>query len=415
MNSRERVFASINHREPDRIPIDLGATAVTGISAIAYHNLKKHLGITTGHTRIYDLIQQLAQVEDNIVDLYNVDVLDVGRTFNTSDEDWYDVHVNGIDAQFPNWFQPRHNPDDSYDVLHRDGTVLGSMSKNALVLDQSYYPSLEDYPSDYPEFQRMLSKILGAALLIPPFSNIGQRRFWKTLRANAIKLKEETNKTIVINSGGSIFELGSYFRRLDKFLIDLIKYPSKVEKFLDMLMEFQLTTLKVIFSYIGDVVDIIRIGDDLGENKGPLISPRIYRKIIKPYHIELCDFIKKHSSMKIFFHSCGSITPIIPDLIEAGIDILNPVQLSANNMDPKHLKENFGDDLTFWGGGVDTRYVFNRKSPEEVKQHVKELLKIFAPGGGFVWSAVHNILPDVPPQNIVAAFEAIEEFNSEYF
>ncbi|TFG27432.1 MAG: methyltransferase [Promethearchaeota archaeon] len=413
MNSRERVLASINHKEPDRVPIDLGSSTVTGINAIAYDNLKKYLGITTGHTRIYDVVQQLAQVEDNIIDLFKIDVLDVGRTFNTTDQDWYDVHVNGIDAQFPNFFKPRHNPDDSYDILHSDGTVLGTMTKDALVFDQTYYPCLHGYPDDYFEFQKMIRKVLSTAVTNPPFSNIGQRHFWRTLRANATKLKEDSDKAIMLNLGIGTFELASTFRKWDKFLIDAVKYPSKVEKLLDMLMTFNIESLKVILGYVGDVIDIIRIGDDLGENKGPLISPRIYRKLVKPTHVELCDFIKKHSSMKIFFHSCGSIAPIIPDLIEAGIDILNPVQISARNMDPKYLKENFGDDLTFWGGGIDTRNVINFKSPEEVKKHVLNLLEIFTPGGGYVWSAVHNILAEVPPQNIIAAFEAIEEFNNK--
>jgi uroporphyrinogen decarboxylase len=259
----------------------------------------------------------------------------------------------------------------------------------------------------------MLSKVLWAAVITPPFSNIGQKKFWKTLRANAIQLKEDTNKAIALNLGGGTFELGTFFRRLDKFLIDVLRNPSKVEKLLDMFVEFHINSLKVICNYVGDIIDIIRIGDDLGENNGPLISPKIYRKIVKPRHIEICDYIKKHSSMKIFFHSCGSVASIIPDLIEAGIDILNPVQISAKNMDPKFLKENFGEDLTFWGGGVDTRNVINYKSPEEVKKHVLDLLEIFSPGGGYIWSAVHNILADVPPQNIIAIFEAIEEFNNK--
>lgn len=414
MSSRERVLASINHEEPDKIPIDIGSTTVTGISAIAYQNLKNYLGITTGHTRIYDPIQQLAQVEDELIDMLNIDVLDIGRTFNTSDEDWYDVHVNGIDAQFPSNFRPRHNPDDSYDILHKDGTVLGKMTKDALVFDQTYYPCLDHYPDDFAELQKMLAKLLGTAVIQAPFSSIGQRRFWKTLRANAIKLKEDTGKATILNLGTGTFELASTFRRWDKFLVDAIKYPSKVEKLFDMLMNFNIDSLKVILSYVGDVIDIIRIGDDLGENKGPLISPKIYRKLVKPTHVELCDFIKKNSSMKIFFHSCGGIAPLIPDLIDAGIDILNPVQISAKGMDPKYLKENFGDDITFWGGGVDTQNVLNWKSPEAVKKHVKELLEIFAPGGGFVWSAVHNILAEVPPQNIMACLEAIEDYNNDH-
>lgn len=411
MNSRERVIASINHKEPDRVPIDLGALPVTGISAIAYHNLKQYLGINSGHIRVYDLMQQLAVPEKKILDLFKVDILDVGSTFNTEDDDWYDIHINGYDLQFPNLFQPRHNPDDSYDVLHRDGTVIARMTKNALVFDQTYYPCLENYPETYSEFQKMATKNPWVAQVTPPFSNIGQKRFWKTLRKNAIALKEQSNKAIALNLGSTSIELASSFRRLDKFLIDLVRNTSKVEKFLDFIMEFFFNSLNVICGYVGDVIDIIKIGDDLGENKGPFISPKIFREIFKPRITEICDYIKRKSSMKIFYHSCGSIVPLIPDLIDTGIDILNPLQINARDMDPKFLKENFGDEITFWGGGADTRNVINRKSPEEVKKHVLGLLEIFFPGGGYIWNTVHNILPDVPPQNIVAMFEAIEEFN----
>ncbi len=412
MNSRERVLASINHKEPDRVPIDLGGFPVTGISAIAYHNLKEYLGITSGQIRVYDLMQQLAQPEENLLELFKVDVLDVGRTFNTHEDDWYDIQVNGYNLQYPIWFQQRHNPDDSYDILHRDGTIIARMTKDALVFDQTYFPCLENYPETYNEFQKMNAKNPWVAQVTPPFSNIGEKRFWKTLRKNVIMLKEQSNKIVVLNLGSTSFELASSFRRLDRFLIDLIRNTSKVEKFLDFIVDFFINSLSVICGYVGDVIDIIKIGDDLGENKGPFISPRIFREIFKPRITEICDFIKKKSSMKIFYHSCGSIVPLLPDLIETGIDILNPVQINARDMDPKFLKENFGDEITFWGGGADTRNVINRKNPEEVKKHVLELLEIFFPGGGYVWNTVHNILPDVPPPNIVAMFEAIEEFNN---
>lgn len=415
MNSQERIKAAINHKTTDRVPVDLGSTCVTGIHAIAYKNLKDYLGIKTGHIRIWDPIQQLALVEDEIIDRFNLDVLDVGRTYNTNDGDWYDVRVNGINAQFPNYFQPRHNPDDSFELVHEDGTVLGRMSQAALVMDSVYYPALKKLPEDFNEFMKMMRKNMWAVGITPPFSNVGQKFFWKNLKKNAIRIKEETKKPIVLSLNISTFEFANTFRRMDKFMVDILRHPEKAEKFLDMIMKFWFESLGVVCSYVGDIVDIIRMGDDLGENKGPLISPRIYRKMFKPRHEEICDYIKKHSSMKIFYHGCGSISDLIPDLIEAGVDILNPVQLSAKRMEPKFLKENFGDDITFWGGGVDTREVICWKTPEEVKQHVLDLLEIFTPGGGFVWAAVHNILPDAPPQNIVACFEAIQEFNEKNY
>ncbi len=362
--------------------------------------------------RVYDLMHQLGQTVENLLELFKVDVLDVGRTFNTHEDDWYDIQVNGYNLQYPIWFQQRHNPDDSYDILHRDGTIIARMTKDALVFDQTYYPCLENYPETYNEFQKMNAKNPWVAQVTPPFSNIGEKRFWKTLRKNAIMLKEQSNKIVVLNLGSTSFELASSFRRLDRFLIDLIRNTSKVEKFLDFINKFFINSLSVICGYVGDVIDIIKIGDDLGENKGPFISPRIFREIFKSRITEICDFIKKKSTMKIFYHSCGSIVPLIPDLIDTGIDILNPVQINARDMDPKFLKDNFGDEITFWGGGADTRNVINRKNPEDVKKHVLEMLEIFFPGGGYVWNTVHNILPDVPPPNIVAMFEAIEEFNN---
>ncbi|NVM05239.1 MAG: methyltransferase [Candidatus Helarchaeota archaeon] len=411
MNSRERVLAAINHKEPDKIPIDLGSTHVTGINAIAYNNLKKYLGITTGNTRIIDVIQQLAQVEDIIIDRFQIDVLGIGRAYNKKDEDWYDIDLKGNKVQFPARFRPRRNEDNSYDVVHPDGTILAKMSEGAFYFEQNYFPFLEGYPDDFSDLIGSIGRYLGFIHPPAPFDNLQQRRFWRKLRETAIELSKNSNKALTIDLGCSVFEFGHALRRIDNSLMDLVSDPSQVEKFLDKIMDFHLASLSLVCKYVGDVIDVIRIGDDLGENKGPLINPKLYRKIFKPRHAEICDYIKKHSSMKIFFHSCGSIKPFIPDLIDVGVDILNPVQINVRNMDPKELKEEYGDDITFWGGGADTRNVINRLSPKEVEKHVTELLEIFSPGGGFIWSTIHNILPDVPPENIVAMFDAIHKYN----
>ncbi|MBD3194926.1 MAG: methyltransferase [Candidatus Lokiarchaeota archaeon] len=414
MNSRERVFAALNHKEPDRVPVDIGATLVSGISAIAYSNLKKYLNIEEGHIRIYDVPQQLARVEDWFINRFNIDVLDVGSAYLTGDEDWYDVEVNDIEAQFPKWFQPEFNPDGSIELIHKDGTVLGRMSKDALVMDQVYYPFQDSYPDEFNllSLMRILDKNMWGVCVAPPFSNMGEKRFWRTLRERAIELREKTNKVITLPFGVSIFQGMHSYRRMDKLLIDTARNPKKLEKFVDIQIEFYENALKVICKYLGDVIDIITFGDDLAENNGPMISPRVYKKFFKRGHEYLCDYIKNHSSMKIFFHTCGSVKPLIPDLIECGIDILNPIQINARDMDPKELKQEFGDELTFWGGGVDTRNVLNRESPKNVKKHVIELLEIYYPGGGYIFNTIHNILPDVPPENLIAMFEAIEVFNN---
>ena len=175
-------------------------------------------------------------------------------------------------------------------------------------------------------------------------------------------------------------------------------------------MERHLSSLEKICQAVGDVVDVIRLGDDLGMNTGPLMSPETYRKLFKPRHKILCGYIKANSSMHTFLHSCGSIYKLLPDLIDAGFEIINPVQTNARDMQPERLKNEFGADVTFWGGGADTRSVLNQGTPAQVKDHVRENIEILSPGGGFVFNTIHNILPDVPPENIVAMFEAIDEY-----
>ena len=169
-------------------------------------------------------------------------------------------------------------------------------------------------------------------------------------------------------------------------------------------------TLEKVCAAVGDVADILRFGDDLGTDQGPFMSPATYRRLFKPRHTILCDYVKRHSQMRTFLHSCGSLYKLMPDLIEAGYDVINPVQITARNMEPERLKRDFGQDITFWGGGCDTRHILNRATPDEVKDHVRRNIDALAPGGGFVFNTVHNIMPDVPPENIVAMFEAVDEF-----
>lgn len=412
MNSRERILAAINHEEPDEIPIDIGSHPSSSISAIAYYRLKKYLGIEHGNVRIYDLSQQLAQPEDEIIERFNIDAIDIGRAYNINDDDWYDVHINGIDAQFPAWFKPVFKDDGSLNVVHSDGTVLARMSKDALVIDQTYYPYEEGYPKDMNEFLKALPKMPGFEMVNPPFDHLNTKGFWRDLRRRVEKLRKSTDKALVMSTGISFFQFGTAMKPMDKFLIDFIKHPSEVEKFLNLVLEFQMVSISMICKYVGDLVDVICIADDYGENSGPFMNPSLIRQLIKPKLKEVCEYIKKNSSMSILLHCCGSIIPLIPDFIEVGIDILNPVQINAKGMDPKYLKANFGDDIVFWGGGADTRNVINRKSPKEVKKHVIELLKIFSEGGGYIWNTVHNILPDVPPENIIAMIDAVNDFNA---
>jgi uroporphyrinogen decarboxylase len=411
MTSRERVLAAIQHQEPDRVPVDLGSTPSSGISVIAYNNLKKHLGITAGHTRVYDVVQQLAQPEEMILDRFHIDAVDIGRTFNTKDEDWYDVTVaDGSTAQYPVWFHPERQDDGSWHAYASDSTLIAKMPEGGTFFDEMCFPYMDGYPADYSNLPDAMSKVLWAALAHSPWDHANALDFWETLRKNAQYLKTHTDRALMIVCGCNLFEWGTFLRRMDNFLMDLVLNQQEVERLLEALMELHLATLKKVCQAVGDIANILRFGDDLGMDSGPFMHPATYRKLFKPHHTILCDYVKKHSQMRTFLHTCGSIYRLIPDLIEAGFEVINPVQTNAKDMEPERLKKEFGKNITFWGAGADTRTVLNRATPEKVKDHVKRRLEILSPGGGFVFTPVHNILPDVPPENVMAMFEAIEEF-----
>ena len=411
MNSRERVLAAIAHQEPDGLPVDLGATPSSGISAIAYTNLKNYLGIEGGHTRVYDVVQQIAQPEDDILDRFRIDAVDIGRAFNTHDADWYDFTLpNGMAVQFPAWFKPVRQPDGSYDAFAPDGTRIAMMPPTGTFFDQTCFPYIDDFPATYEDLPAAMSKVLWSGLVHSPWDHASDPDFWEQLRQRALALRQSTDRALMIVVGCNLFEWGTFVRRIDNFLVDLIESPDEVERLLDALMERHLDTLDKVCRSVGDIADIVRFGDDLGTDQGPFMSPTIYRRLFKPRQKILTEYVKKHSQMHTFLHSCGSIYKIMPDLIEAGFEIINPVQISSRDMEPERLKREFGRDITFWGGGCDTRYVLNRGTPEQVKAHVRKNIEALAPGGGFVFNTVHNILPDVPPQNIEAMFAAIDEY-----
>ncbi len=410
MKSRERVLAAIAHKEPDCVPLDLGSTPSSGISAIAYNNLKKHLGLTGGHTRIYDVVQQVVQPEDEILDHFGVDVLDIGRVFNDRDSDWYDVTLaDGSTGQYPVWFRPELQANGAWLARDKEGDVIARMPKGATFFDQTYFPYLDDYPETYEDLDRQMSKILWSALVHSPWDHAGEENFYPTLRERVLKLRASTDKALMITCGCNLFEWGTFLRRMDNFLMDIYSDEENVEALVEQLMIRHLATLEKVCESVGDIVDILRFGDDLGMNTGMFMSREKYQTLFKPYHTKLNEYVHTHSGMKTLLHSCGSLYPIIPDLIDAGYDVLNPVQTSAYQMDAEVLKREFGKDITFWGGGCNTRTVLNQATPNEVYNYCRRMIEIFNKDGGFVFNQEHNILPDVPPENILAMYKAVED------
>ncbi|MDF2539519.1 MAG: methylcobalamin:coenzyme methyltransferase [Herbinix sp.] len=410
MTSRERILSAINHKQPDYVPLDLGATPSSGISAIAYNNLKKHLNLTGGHTRIYDVVQQVVIPEEEILTKFGVDVIDIGRVFNTQEEDWYDVTLaDGSIGQYPIWFQPKKLDNGSYIVIDKEGTQIAKMPVGATFFDQTYFPYIDDYPEDYSDLDHQMGKVLWSALVHSPWDHAGDKNFYKELRERTIKLRNSTDKALMITCGCNLFEWGTFLRRMDNFLMDTYADEENVEILIGHLMERHLSTLEKVCAAVGDVVDILRFGDDLGMDTGMFMSREKYQTLFKPYHTKLNEYVHKHSNMKTFLHSCGSIYPIIGDLIDAGYDVLNPIQTTAYQMDPEVLKREFGKDITFWGGGCNTRTILNRATPQEVYDYSRRMIDLFSDQGGFVFNTEHNIMPDVPPENIIAMYRAVAD------
>lgn len=229
------------------------------------------------------------------------------------------------------------------------------------------------------------------------------------LREKALALRQSTDKAIIANLAMHIHTQSYFLRGFSQYLMDTVLNPGLIEAIMDRVLEIFIERSRSIMAEIGDLVDVVYVADDLGAQNGPLFSPRTYRQLLKPRQKKLFEAIKRGNDVKILYHTCGSVIEFIDDLAEVGVDILNPVQTSAAGMDPKTLKERFGGKVCFWGG-IDTQSVLPFGTPEQVRDEVRRCIDAFAPGGGYVAAAIHNIRPEVPPENIVAMVEAVHEF-----
>jgi uroporphyrinogen decarboxylase len=413
MTRRERVLAAIRHKEPDRVPVDLGAMRSTGITAVAYGRLKEYLGIDEGRIYVYDVVQQLALPEDRILNYVQSDVVDLGRVFLRDDRDWKDFTLpNGMAAKIPAYaqFVPREG---GWLALGADDTAIGTMPQGAYYLSQTRFP-LQDWDgadlSVLDDLPALMEKVTWSALPCAPYHKPLTPEHLAEIRRRAKHLYETTDYAVMVAFGGNLLEWGQYLCRMDQFLIDLVENRKKAEALLDKLVEIHLDNLAKILDAVDGYVQIIQMGDDLGTQQALEISPRLYREVFKPRQKMIFETVKKRSDLHLFLHSCGSIVDILPDLIEVGVEIVNPVQTSARGMDPARLKREFGRDLTFWGGGCDTQRILPLGAPAEIDEHVKERIATFAPGGGFVFTQIHNIMPNVPPANIAAMVDAVKKY-----
>ncbi len=398
MSSRERLLRALGHKEPDRVPIDLGGMRSTAIMGLAYNQLKRYWGMEDGHTRIYDLGQQLARVEPQVLERIGADVIPVSHMISLQKK-WKPWRLpDGSPCEVPHDFNPEKLEDGSLVLRDETGRVVSRMPPGGLYFDGVYHP-LADASS--------ISDIRNYQFYAPiPDEELD------ALEQDAKVAYETTDYAIMLGSAGGIYEASQGLRGWDVFLMDLVGDPTFAGYLLDSMLEANIQRLEQILPRVRDFVQVVQVGDDLGAQDGPQISPEVYRKLVKPRHTTLYQYIKKNCDAYLFIHTCGSVYKLIPDLIEAGVDILNPVQVAARDMDTARLKREFGDELAFWGGGCDTQKVLPFGTPQDVRDEVKRRIDDLAPGGGFVFNQVHNIQAGVPPENIEAMFDAALEFGS---
>jgi uroporphyrinogen decarboxylase len=378
MTPRERLTKALNHEIPDRIPIDLGGNQ-TGIHKNAYRALVRHLGLAE-EVQIMDAVQQLAQPSEQVLQRLRVDTRYVAARAPES----FKGGIVRARREGRNW-----------DDLVDEFGVRWSMPEDA-----PYYMDITLHP---------LANATLADVRNHPWPKGDDPSRFYGLRDRALTLKNETPYAVVSGISGVVYEICWYLRGLEQWLCDLVTDPGFCEAMLDQTLQFWLDWFRVFLDEVGDVVDVIMIGDDLAGQRGPLFNPAIYRRLIKPRHKQLVQYIRSRTHARIWYHTCGACTQFIPDLIDNGVQVLNPVQISAEGMQPAELKRQFGGKLAFWGGGVDAQHVLPRGTPAEVAANVRQNLAALMAGGGYVFNNVHNIQGEVPPENILAMYDTAWE------
>jgi len=420
LTSRERVTLAINHQEPDCVPLDLGGCGQTGMHVSSVYLLRQALGLDEPGTpvKVIEPYQMLGEIKPDLMEVLGVDVVSLGGTttlFGFKNEGWKPwTTFDGTPVLVPAGFNT--DPEPNGDILmypEGDKSVppSGRMPKGGWYFDSIVrQPPIDD---DNLNVEDNLEE----------FGPIADEELTHLAR-EAERLYTETDKAVMFVMSGTGFgdialvpgpwlKHPKGIRDVEEWYVSTVIRRDYIYEVFDRQCEIALGDLPRIYEAVGDRVTVAWIsGTDFGAQHGPFISPKAFRDLYMPFYRRVNDWIHEHTSWKTFIHSCGSVMPLIPLFIEAGFDILNPVQTSAANMDPAELKARFGDQITFWGGGVDTQRTLPFGTPADVRREVRERMRIFGPGGGFVFNPIHNVQAQVPVENLMALYDAVREYRS---
>jgi len=421
MTSRDRVRQAIDRKPPDRVPLDLGASPVTGMQVSSVYLLRQSLGLDEPGTpvKVIEPYQVLGEIAPDLVEALGVDVIGVwpsATMFGYKNEGWKPwTTFDGTPVLVPEAFNTE--PDEKGDILmypegDRSAPPSGRMPEGGFYFDAIVrQPPIDD-------------ENLNVEDNLQEFGPVSREEL-NYFRAEVDRIRAETDKAILANFGGTAFgdialvpainlKHPRGIRDVEEWYVSTLTRKEYVREVFERQCEIALANLAAFHDTLGEDIDVVYMtGTDFGQQNGPFISPQAYRDLYQPFHNTLNEWIHENTMWKTFIHSCGSVVALLDDFIDAGFDILNPVQCSAAGMDPKGLKDRFGDRITFWGGGVDTQHTLPFGTPEEVRQEVGERLRIFGAGGGYVFNPIHNVQARTPQENLVALYDAVAEFRDE--
>ncbi|MGA2060624.1 MAG: uroporphyrinogen decarboxylase family protein [Thermoguttaceae bacterium] len=418
MNSRQRVQSALNHKQPDHVPLDLGATTVTGMQVSCVYKLRQALKLDPPGTpvKVTEPYQMLGEIAPDLLDALGVDVIPLGRPstmFGFKNEDWKPwTTFDGTPVLVPGKFNT--DPEPNGDILmypqdDRSVPPSGRMPKGGFYFDSTRrQDKIDDAHLNVEDNLEEYGPVTSADL--------------QYFAVEADRLHKESDRAIVANFGGMAFgdialvpapwlKHPKGIRDVEEWYVSTVTRFDYVYEVFNRQCEIALKNLAKFYEAVGDRITVVFMtGADFGTQNGPFIGPAAYRKLYQPFHRRLNDFVHQHTPWKTFIHSCGSIVALMPDMLDAGFDIFNPVQCSAAGMNPQLLKEKFGGKITFWGGGIDTQRTLPFGTPEEIRAEVRRRIETFGRGGGFVFNTVHNVQSGTPIENLLALYDAVREF-----
>lgn len=417
MNSQERLKASLNHKQPDRIPVDMGSTAVTGIHVLALERLRNYYGLEKKPVTLIEPYQMLGLVEKDLADALHLDVTGLfGRNnmFGFPNTNWIEYKTH--------WGQLILVPEKFYKITDENGDYLmyAEGDKN--------YPPCAKMPKEGYFFDSIIRQKPIIEEKLNPEDNLedfsplsdADIKHWK---AQVEKIRNSEQGVIASFGGTALGDIalvpGPFMknprgiRDIAEWYMSTVMRPDYVRYIFEKQTDIALENLKLLKKIVGDNIDAVFLcGTDFGTQTSTFCSPEAFDDLYAPYYLKMNNWIHENTTWKVFKHSCGAVETFMDNFIRAGFDIINPVQINAAGMDPRLLKKKYGDNLVFWGGGVDTQKVLPFGTPADVEKHVLETCEIFSENGGFVFNTIHNIQANVPVENIAAIFKALEKFNS---